>query len=91
LQEPETDKVKPGPIKRLYNLINAVKELEEEPKIPEEPVKKTPEGNSHTQKTSQFSNFSKFPRALPQGFDQDHCQLGRGLGNRDSKTCAGNV
>jgi hypothetical protein len=48
LQEPEADKVKPGPIKRLYNLINTVKELEEEPKIPEEPVKKTPEGNSTT-------------------------------------------
>lgn len=34
---------KPSPIKRLYNLIHAVKELEEEPKEPEEPEKKTPE------------------------------------------------
>lgn len=35
--------VKPGPIKKLYNLINAVKELEEEPKPEPEPEKKTPE------------------------------------------------
>ncbi|CAH0546152.1 unnamed protein product [Brassicogethes aeneus] len=34
---------KPGPIKRLYNFINAVKELEEEPKEEPEPVKKTAE------------------------------------------------
>lgn len=34
---------KPGPIKRLYNLINAVKELEEEPKPEPEPEQKTPE------------------------------------------------
>ncbi|XP_069698288.1 ryanodine receptor isoform X7 [Periplaneta americana] len=49
LQEPEeteeqtVDVVKPSPLKRLYNLINAVKELEAEPKEEEEPPKKTPE------------------------------------------------
>ncbi|KAK7790957.1 hypothetical protein R5R35_007854 [Gryllus longicercus] len=49
LQEPEESEenalegAKPGPIKRLYNFINAVKELEEEPKPPEEPPRKTPE------------------------------------------------
>ncbi|GLG95824.1 Ryanodine receptor [Gryllus bimaculatus] len=36
LQEPEESE-------RLYNFINAVKELEEEPKPPEEPPRKTPE------------------------------------------------
>lgn len=35
---------KPGAIKRLFNFINAVKELEEEPKPEPEPEKKTPEG-----------------------------------------------
>lgn len=39
----EDDSVKPGPLKRLYNLINAVKELEEEPKPEPEPEVKTPE------------------------------------------------
>ena len=34
---------KPGALKRLYNFINAVKELEEEPKEEPEPEKKTPE------------------------------------------------
>ncbi|XP_034937910.1 ryanodine receptor isoform X2 [Chelonus insularis] len=34
---------KPGAIRRLFNFINAVKELEEEPKTEPEPVKKTPE------------------------------------------------
>ncbi|KAH1003553.1 hypothetical protein HUJ04_003457 [Dendroctonus ponderosae] len=34
---------KRGPFKKLYNIINAVKELEEEPKPPLEPEKKTPE------------------------------------------------
>lgn len=43
-QEPATDSVKPGPLKRLYNIINAVKELEIEPKQEEEPQKKSPEG-----------------------------------------------
>lgn len=49
LQEPESDEadgaelVKPGPFKRLYNFINAVKELEEEHKDVIEPEKKTPE------------------------------------------------
>ncbi|CAB3362502.1 Hypothetical predicted protein [Cloeon dipterum] len=42
-EESDADKVKPGPVQRLYNLINAVKELEEEPKEEPEPVKKTPE------------------------------------------------
>lgn len=49
LQEPEAveeespESQRTGPIKKLYNLINAVKELEEE-KVPEpEPEKKTPE------------------------------------------------
>ncbi|XP_071050495.1 ryanodine receptor isoform X2 [Onthophagus taurus] len=36
---------KAGPIKKLYNFINAVKELEIEPKVEEEPPKKTPEEN----------------------------------------------
>lgn len=35
---------KPGAMKRLFNFINAVKELEEEPKLEPEPTKKTPEG-----------------------------------------------
>lgn len=39
----EEEVVKPGPIKRLYNFINAVKELEEEPKPAPEPEQKTPE------------------------------------------------
>ena len=34
---------KPGAMKKLYNFINAVKELEEEPKEEPEPAKKTPE------------------------------------------------
>ncbi|CAG9853862.1 unnamed protein product [Phyllotreta striolata] len=37
------DQVKTGPFKKLYNLINAVKELEEEGKEEPEPEKKTPE------------------------------------------------
>jgi hypothetical protein len=44
LQEPAADIVKPGPFKRLCNIINAVKELEIEPKEEEEPPKKSPEG-----------------------------------------------
>jgi ryanodine receptor 2 len=36
--------VKPGPVKRLFNFINAVKELEIEHKEEEEPQKKSPEG-----------------------------------------------
>ncbi|PSN30490.1 Ryanodine receptor [Blattella germanica] len=51
LEEPEESEssevpeepAKPGPIKRIYNFINAVKELEQEPKVEEEPEKKTPE------------------------------------------------
>lgn len=35
---------KPGAMKRLFNFINTVKELEEEPKLEPEPEKKTPEG-----------------------------------------------
>lgn len=38
-----TEVEKPGAVRRLCNLINAVKELEEEPKIEPEPEKKTPE------------------------------------------------
>jgi hypothetical protein len=38
--------VKPGPWRRLMNFINAVKELEIEPKQEEEPQKKSPEGES---------------------------------------------
>ncbi|XP_044016394.1 ryanodine receptor isoform X3 [Aphidius gifuensis] len=34
---------KPGTMKRVFNFINAVKELEDEPKIEPEPIKKTPE------------------------------------------------
>ena len=37
---------KPGAIKRLFNFINAVKELEEEPKPEPEPERKTPEGRN---------------------------------------------
>nr|AHW99829.1 ryanodine receptor [Sogatella furcifera] len=49
LQEPSEeeasaeDSKKPGALNRLYNFINAVKELEETPRIEEEPEKKTPE------------------------------------------------
>nr|CAD7393765.1 unnamed protein product [Timema cristinae] len=49
LQEPEEsdemaiEVVKPGAFKRLYNFINAVKELEEEAREEPEPTKKTPE------------------------------------------------
>uniref|UniRef100_A0A336KLC6 CSON012070 protein n=1 Tax=Culicoides sonorensis TaxID=179676 RepID=A0A336KLC6_CULSO len=49
LQEPEeaepvvTDQPKQGPLKKLMNFINTVKEMEEDPKPPEEPVTKTPE------------------------------------------------
>ncbi|XP_050555806.1 ryanodine receptor isoform X19 [Spodoptera frugiperda] len=39
-QEPEA---KPGAFGKLYNIINTVKELEEEPKAIDEPPKKTPE------------------------------------------------
>ncbi|XP_049853809.1 ryanodine receptor isoform X5 [Schistocerca gregaria] len=42
-EENAVEVVKPGPIKRLYNFINAVKEMEEEPKEAVEPEKKTPE------------------------------------------------
>lgn len=37
---------KPGAMKRLFNFINAVKELEEESKVNGEPERKTPEGKS---------------------------------------------
>jgi ryanodine receptor 2 len=48
LQEPEeaeapAEDAKPGAMTKLYNFINAVKELEEDPKEVEEPPKKTPE------------------------------------------------
>ncbi|XP_067629192.1 ryanodine receptor isoform X17 [Eurosta solidaginis] len=49
LQEPDEvdsnaiEEVKTGPITKIYNFINAVKELEEGPKEIEEPEKKTPE------------------------------------------------
>ncbi|KAL1124812.1 hypothetical protein AAG570_001433 [Ranatra chinensis] len=48
LQEPQEEKSAEdingsGPMKRLYNFINAVKELEEPPKENTEPEKKTPE------------------------------------------------
>lgn len=44
----ETEEIqKPGAMKRLFNFINAVKELEEEPKPEAEPVKKTPEGKRY--------------------------------------------
>ncbi|XP_063919785.1 ryanodine receptor isoform X1 [Zophobas morio] len=42
-EEENADLQKPGALKRLYNFINAVKELEEEPKEEPEPEKKTPE------------------------------------------------
>ncbi|XP_017464405.1 PREDICTED: ryanodine receptor [Rhagoletis zephyria] len=49
LQEPDEvdsnaiEEVKTGPITKIYNFINTVKELEEGPKEVEEPEKKTPE------------------------------------------------
>ncbi|XP_050357863.1 ryanodine receptor isoform X10 [Nymphalis io] len=48
LQEPDGDvstepETKPGAMGRLYNIINTVKELDEEPKAIEEPSKKSPE------------------------------------------------
>ncbi|XP_014249566.1 ryanodine receptor isoform X2 [Cimex lectularius] len=47
LQEPEeegpTEEEKPNMFRKLYNFINAVKELDVPPKIIEEPEKKTPE------------------------------------------------
>lgn len=48
LQEPEAPEeeeevVKPGPLTKFYNFINAVKDLEEGPPEPAEPEKKTPE------------------------------------------------
>ncbi|PNF29756.1 hypothetical protein B7P43_G10848 [Cryptotermes secundus] len=42
-EEPAAGAVKPGPFKRLCNIINAVKELEIEPKEEDEPQKKSPE------------------------------------------------
>lgn len=44
LEESMKEVQKPGAIKRLFNFINTVKELEEEPKPEPEPEKKTPEG-----------------------------------------------
>lgn len=44
LQEPAAGTIKAGPFKRLCNIINAVKELEIEPKEEDEPQKKSPEG-----------------------------------------------
>lgn len=44
LQEPAAGVIKPGPFKRLCNFVNAVKELEIEPKEEDEPQKKSPEG-----------------------------------------------
>jgi hypothetical protein len=44
VQETAADMAKRGPFKRLFNIINAVKELEAEPKEEEEPQKKSPEG-----------------------------------------------
>ncbi|XP_030563349.1 ryanodine receptor isoform X21 [Drosophila novamexicana] len=49
LQEPDgtesnaIEEIKTGPITKIYNFINTVKELEEGPKEVEEPEKKTPE------------------------------------------------
>ncbi|KAJ8982739.1 hypothetical protein NQ317_014037 [Molorchus minor] len=42
-EENPEDIIKPGPFKKLYNLINAVKELEEEAKEEPQPEKITPE------------------------------------------------
>lgn len=44
VEEAEDAVQKPGAIKKLFNFINAVKELEEEPKPEPEPERKTPEG-----------------------------------------------
>lgn len=43
MQGQDENSDRPNPIKRLYNFINAVKELEEEPKEEPEPEHKTPE------------------------------------------------
>lgn len=48
LQEPadgedDATATEPGPLKKFYNLINAVKDLDEDAFVPEEPEKKTPE------------------------------------------------
>ncbi|XP_045464164.1 ryanodine receptor isoform X4 [Harmonia axyridis] len=43
MEEVPEEVTRPGPMEKLYNLINAVKELEEEPKQEPEPEKKTPE------------------------------------------------
>ncbi|XP_075987919.1 ryanodine receptor isoform X7 [Anticarsia gemmatalis] len=42
-QETAEPEAKPGAFGKLYNIINTVKELEEEAKAIEEPIKKTPE------------------------------------------------
>lgn len=42
----EVEETKPGTLKKLANFINAVKELEEEPKEAPKPEKKTPEGTN---------------------------------------------
>ncbi|KAL4707078.1 hypothetical protein ACJJTC_011404 [Scirpophaga incertulas] len=42
-QEQTEPEIKPGAFGKLYNIINTVKELEEEPKAIEEPPKKSPE------------------------------------------------
>jgi ryanodine receptor 2 len=43
MTEDEASHEKVGALKKLYNLINAVKEMEEEGKTIDEPEKKTPE------------------------------------------------
>lgn len=43
MSEEEAKGEKVGALKKLYNLINAVKEMEEEGKLEDEPEKKTPE------------------------------------------------
>lgn len=42
-EEEEEEVVKPGPLTKFYNFINAVKELDEVPPEPIEPENKTPE------------------------------------------------
>lgn len=63
--EPTEETQKPGAMKRLFNFINAVKELEEEPKLEAEPEKKTPEGNILLNNSYfEYLSFKSFPLML---------------------------
>ena len=97
LEELTEEVQKPGAIKRLFNFINAVKELEEEPKPEPEPERKTPEGwnlssclsSIHLPMIDLSSTFDY--RGISQGPDKNHRQLGRGVADRDAKVGSRNV